>query len=72
MKCFYFVVDYLGESAVTVLLELLLQSNQKSISDCEIRCPSHVNDIAKVCTQIFELRQNNPDVKGMVEIYYIL
>ena len=60
----YYLVEYLGESAVTVLLELLFQSTTKSISDCEIRCPSHVNDIAAVCAELMELRLKNPNVKG--------
>lgn len=61
----YGEVEYLGESAVTVLLELLFQSTTKSISDCEIRCPSHVNDIAAVCAKLMELRLKNPNVKGI-------
>lgn len=59
-------VQYLEESAVTVLLDLLLKTDPKSVSDCEIRCPSHVNDIAAICVELLELKLKNVDVvKGI-------
>ncbi len=63
-------VEYLGESAVTVLLELLFQTAPKSISDCEIRCPSHVRDIASVCLGLMERKlAKTDDIKGIFILF---
>jgi S-adenosylmethionine synthetase len=49
----YGPVEYLAESAVTVLLNTLLQTDKPcKISDCELRRPSHVDDIADICLQV--------------------
>ena len=49
----YGPVEYLAESAVTVLLNSLLQTDKPcKVSDCELRCPSHVDDIADICLQM--------------------
>ncbi len=62
---FYETVEYIGESAVTVLLQLLFDSeSNKLVSDSEIRYPSHVDDIASICVKLLELKQINADVKG--------
>jgi dTDP-4-dehydrorhamnose reductase len=44
----YGPVQYLGESAVTALLEKLKEPNPCSISDYEVRRPAHVDEVAKV------------------------
>lgn len=59
-------VNYIGESAVTVLLQLFFDSNDKVVSDSEIRYPSHVDDIASVCVNLLELKQTSADVKGFI------
>ncbi|XP_046653424.1 methionine adenosyltransferase 2 subunit beta-like [Daphnia pulicaria] len=62
----YGPVEYIGESAVTVLLQLLFDSeSNKLVSDSEIRYPSHVDDIASICVKLLELKQTNADVKGI-------
>ena len=56
----YGPVEYLAESAVTVLFEKLkkLQESEgderMTVSDYEIRRPSHVNDIATICQKLVE------------------
>ena len=46
-------VEYLGESAVTVLLQALKdKSKEGQISDYEVRRPAHVLDIAKVTRDV--------------------
>lgn len=58
-------MTYIGESAVTVLLQLFFDSNEnKVVSDSEIRYPSHVNDIASICVELMKLKETNADVKG--------
>jgi len=63
----YGSVEYLGESAVTVLLELLFKSEKKSLSDYEIRYPSHVDDIASVCCSLLELKLTNSSIGGIYQ-----
>ena len=60
----YGPVKYLAESSVTVLLELLLKSEKKSLSDYEVRFPSHVDDIASVCFSLAELKLTDPSIQG--------
>ena len=57
-------VEYLGESAVTCLVELLFKKDPKSISDYEIRYPSHVNDIAGICCSLLELKLLGQNIQG--------
>ncbi len=58
MPVLYGPVEYLGESAVTTLLQLLLDARSKEkpdaavVSDYEIRRPAHVADIAKIVGQL--------------------
>merc|ERR1712136_587898 len=61
----YGSVEYLGESAVTVLLELLFKTEKKPLSDYEIRFPSHVDDIASVCLSLLELKLTNSSIGGI-------
>jgi len=63
----YGPVEYLGESSVTVLLESLLNSEKKSLSDYEIRFPSHVDDIASVCLSLSELKATNSKIGGIFQ-----
>jgi len=58
-------VEYLGESAVTCLVELLFKKDPKSISDYEIRYPSHVNDIAAICCNLLELKLQGQSIQGI-------
>lgn len=49
----YGPVEYLAESAVTVLLNNLIHRDKPcKISNYERRCPSHVDDIADICLQL--------------------
>lgn len=53
----YGPVEYLEESAVTVLFKLLLSPSDKDVvSDYEIRRPSHVDDIAHVVQKLLEAK----------------
>lgn len=53
----YGPVEKLSESAVTCLLEPLLNVAKPSkVSDFEKRCPSHVDDIADICLNLAESR----------------
>ncbi|XP_032781503.2 methionine adenosyltransferase 2 subunit beta isoform X1 [Daphnia magna] len=62
----YGPVEYLGESAVTVLLQLFYDSEgTKLVSDSEMRYPAHVDDIASICVDLLELKETNADVKGI-------
>lgn len=60
----YGPVEYLNESAVTCLFNLLLDKKTTTVSDYEIRYPSHVNDIASLCLQLIELKRNNKEIRG--------
>ena len=50
----YGPVEYLGESAVTTLLQTITDKEKKAakVSDYEIRRPAHVDDIAKIVAQL--------------------
>jgi S-adenosylmethionine synthetase len=49
----YGPVEYLAESAVTVLLNSLIHTDKScKISNYERRRPSHVDDIADICLQL--------------------
>jgi len=66
----YGPLEYLAESAVTVLLGCLLEPPQggSTVSDREVRCPSHVQDISSVCRQLVEKRcQNEAGVSGIYQ-----
>ncbi len=58
-------VEYLGESAVTCLLELLFNKAIKSVSDYEIRYPSHGCDIAVICSKLLELKMEGKPIQGI-------
>lgn len=57
----YGPVEYLGESAVTVLFELLFKQENKSVSDCEVRYPADVRDVAFVCVALCEKKLESAD-----------
>ena len=50
----YGPVEYLGESAVTTLLQTITDKDKKpaKVSDYEVRRPAHVDDIAKIVAQL--------------------
>ena len=68
----YGPVEYLAESAVTVLFEKLKKQQSENaetnleVSDYEIRRPAHVDDIAAICCQLVaakhKVRHNIIDV----------
>ena len=63
-------VEFLGESAITVLFEKLkqLQKNpdlKAQMSDLEIRRPSHVNDVAQICHDLLMLKAKVITLKGL-------
>ena len=48
-------MEYLEESAVTTLFSTLKDKNhEKTVSDYEIRYPTHVNDVAQVLVGLAE------------------
>ncbi|XP_069677974.1 methionine adenosyltransferase 2 subunit beta-like [Periplaneta americana] len=62
----YGPVEYLAESAVTVLLNNLLNVDKPcKVSNYERRCPSHVDDIAIICLQLATRRLEDEDVNGI-------
>jgi transcriptional regulator of aromatic amino acid metabolism len=67
----YGPVEYLAESAVTVLLNSLLQTDKQcKISDCELRRPSHVDDIADICLQMAVKRLEVSVLYGIGTVYF--
>ena len=48
----YGPVEYLGESAVTALLQTVTSKKPAKVSDYEIRRPAHVGDVAKIAAQL--------------------
>ncbi|XP_071791072.1 methionine adenosyltransferase 2 subunit beta-like [Asterias amurensis] len=60
-------VEYLEESAITVLFKVLLDTSQPAaICDYQLRYPTHVQDIAAVCRQMADLYMKSPSaVKGI-------
>ncbi|PSN53758.1 Methionine adenosyltransferase 2 subunit beta [Blattella germanica] len=62
----YGPVEFLAESAVTVLLESLLNTAKPcKLSHYERRRPSHVDDIALVCFQLASRRLQDESVHGI-------
>ncbi|KAJ9593291.1 hypothetical protein L9F63_015166 [Diploptera punctata] len=62
----YGPVEYLAESAVTVLLNPLLNTDKPcKISNYERRCPSHVDDISTICFQLATKRIQDATVCGI-------
>lgn len=65
----YGPVEYLEESAVTVLFKLLLSPSDKDVvSDYEIRRPSHVDDIAHVVQKLLEAKHKRGiEIQGIYQ-----
>ena len=64
----YGPVEKLSESAVTCLLEPLLNvAKPTKVSDFEKRCPSHVDDIADICLKLSDKRIQDPTVSGIFQ-----
>ncbi|KDR17569.1 methionine adenosyltransferase 2 subunit beta-like isoform X1 [Zootermopsis nevadensis] len=62
----YGPVEYLAESAVTVLLNNLIHRDKPcKISNYERRCPSHVDDIADICLQLAVKRLEDENICGI-------
>ncbi len=60
-------VEYLEESAITVLFKILLDTSQPAaVCDYQLRYPTHVQDVAVVCRQMADLYLKSPSaVKGI-------
>ena len=61
----YGPVEYLGESAVTTLLQTITDKDKKpaaKVSDYEIRRPAHVDDIAKIVAQLLTKKMKVPEI----------
>ncbi|XP_047110685.1 methionine adenosyltransferase 2 subunit beta-like isoform X1 [Schistocerca piceifrons] len=62
----YGPVMHLAESAVTVLLEALLNtSKERQVSDYERRRPSHVDDIAEICLGLADRKLKGEPIHGI-------
>ncbi|XP_072040153.1 methionine adenosyltransferase 2 subunit beta-like [Amphiura filiformis] len=62
----YGQVEFLKESAVTVLAEALLDtSKQAKMCDYQIRFPTYTKDLAVVCRQLAEKHLQDPTIKGL-------
>ncbi|XP_037070281.1 methionine adenosyltransferase 2 subunit beta-like [Pollicipes pollicipes] len=61
----YGPVEYLAESAVTVLFGALLNppAGGYTVSDLEVRYPAHVRDVAAMCRQLIEKQRQEPVTK---------
>lgn len=59
--------EYHTESAISVLLDCLIKPESKSVSDYEIRHPSHTNDIASICVELAEKQFQDSSVKGIYQ-----
>lgn len=60
--------EYLGESAISVLLKALLNVKKfQSVSDYERRCPAHTDDVAHICHQLLEKRISDNSIKGIYQ-----
>ncbi|XP_037070674.1 methionine adenosyltransferase 2 subunit beta-like [Pollicipes pollicipes] len=59
----YGPVEYLAESAVTVLFGALLNppAGGYTVSDLEVRYPAHVRDVAAMCRQLIEKQRQDRD-----------
>jgi len=61
-------VEYLEESAVTVLLKQILDTTKQiEASNYEIRNPSHVSDIANICRQIADRSRLDSTICGIYQ-----
>lgn len=49
-------IEYLSESAVTILFENILAGKESIASDYEIKYPTHCGDIAYTITQLADKR----------------
>ncbi|KAG8228906.1 hypothetical protein J437_LFUL011154 [Ladona fulva] len=64
----YGTVEKLSESAVTTLLEPLLNTSKPcSMSNYERRYPAHVNDIAEICHQLGQKKLEDPSICGIFQ-----
>ncbi|KAJ3076699.1 hypothetical protein HDU98_001161 [Podochytrium sp. JEL0797] len=59
-------VEFFGESAVNLLVPIVLDQSKKVImDDFQARYPTNVDDIAKALSQLALLSQTNPTIKGI-------
>nr|CAD7199505.1 unnamed protein product [Timema douglasi] len=64
----YGPIEKLSESAVTVLLETLLDTSKKhQVSNFEKRNPSHVDDIAVICYSLARKRLQRENISGIYQ-----
>lgn len=61
-------IEYIAESAVTVLLDSLLKSEKpQKVNDYEIRWPANVDDIAAICYELAERKLKDSTIAGIYQ-----
>jgi len=60
----YGPVEYLEESAVTVLAKFVIEKKTVNIDDWQVRYPTHVDDVARVCRQLSERKMKHCGLTG--------
>jgi len=63
----YGEVEHPAESAVTCLLDSLLNGKAQKVSDYEIRWPAHTKDIAAICYHLADKKIEDPNIKGIFQ-----
>lgn len=63
----YGPVERLEESAVTCLLSVLKNSEPKSVSHYDKRCPAHVSDIARILYDMIALMMKGKTISGIFQ-----
>ncbi|GFY48673.1 methionine adenosyltransferase 2 subunit beta [Trichonephila inaurata madagascariensis] len=61
----YGVEEYIGESAVSSLIKLLLQKEPVRVSNFERRYPSHTSDVAAIVFQLVEKKLEDPTINSV-------
>lgn len=61
----YGPVEYLSESAVTVIAENLQKNPATTMDNWAIRRPTHVMDIARACVHLTQLAENGATISGI-------
>lgn len=60
----YGPVEYLEESAVTVLAKAITDKKPVKVDDWQVRYPTHVDDVARVCRQLSERKMKHCGLTG--------
>ena len=61
----YGPVEYLGESAVTLIAEKLMAQEKSSHDNDAIRYPTNTEDVAFVISELLKLEENDQTIKGI-------